>query len=76
MILAERWLEYRKSITEAGDWAAVEWAALFQRGILVAGTLTSAQTIRVEPPLIVSYEQMDIFLERLEDTLKSVSRSL
>ena len=51
-------------------------AGLFQRGILVAGTLTSAQTIRVEPPLIVSYEQMDILLERLEDTLKSVSRSL
>jgi adenosylmethionine-8-amino-7-oxononanoate aminotransferase len=75
-IPVERWLEYRKSITEAGDWAAVEWAGLFQRGILVAGTLTSAQTIRVEPPLIVSYEQMDIFLERLEDTLKSVSRSL
>jgi 4-aminobutyrate aminotransferase-like enzyme len=32
--------------------------------------------IRVEPPLIVSYEQMDILIERLEDTLKSVGRSL
>lgn len=51
-------------------------AGLFQRGILVAGTLTSAQTIRIEPPLIISYEQMDTLLERLEDTLKSVGRSL
>lgn len=22
------WLEYRKSVTESGDWAAVEWGAL------------------------------------------------
>ena len=51
-------------------------AGLFQRGILVAGTLTSAQTIRIEPPLIISYEQMDTLLEHLEGTLKSVSRSL
>ncbi|HUH96739.1 MAG TPA: aminotransferase class III-fold pyridoxal phosphate-dependent enzyme [Anaerolineales bacterium] len=51
-------------------------AGLFQRGILVAGTLTSARTIRVEPPLIISYEQLDTLLERLEATLKTVSRSL
>ena len=51
-------------------------AGLFQRGILVAGTLTSAQAVRVEPPLIISYEQLDCLLERLEDTLKTVSRSL
>jgi 4-aminobutyrate aminotransferase-like enzyme len=49
---------------------------LFQRGVLVSGTLTSAQTIRIEPPLIVSMEQLDMMLERLEDTLKSVSRSM
>ena len=29
-------------------------AELFKRGVLVAGTLTSAQTIRIEPPLIIS----------------------
>ena len=51
-------------------------AGLFQRGVLVSGTLTSAQTIRMEPPLIVSMEQMDLALERLDDTLKSVSRSM
>ena len=51
-------------------------SGLFKRGVLVSGTLTSAQTIRIEPPLIVSMEQLDMALERLEDTLKSVSRSI
>jgi putrescine aminotransferase len=49
---------------------------LFKRGVLVSGTLTSAQTIRMEPPLIVSTEQLDMALDRLEDTLKSVARSM
>jgi putrescine aminotransferase len=48
-------------------------AGLFKRNIVVAGTLTSAQTIRIEPPLIVSQEQMDILLERLGDVLKEIS---
>jgi putrescine aminotransferase len=51
-------------------------AGLFKRGILVSGTLTSAQTIRIEPPLVISYEQIDMLLERLSDTLKSVNGSL
>ena len=48
-------------------------AGLFKRGILVAGTLLSAQTIRLEPPLIISYDELDILLNKLEDTLKEVS---
>ncbi len=51
-------------------------AGLFKRGILVAGTLTSAQTIRIEPPLIITQEQIDILLDRLEDTLKSIHGSM
>lgn len=51
-------------------------AGLFKRGVLVAGTLTSAQTIRIEPPLVVTYEQMDILLERLSDVLKEISASM
>jgi len=50
-------------------------AGLFKRGVLVAGTLTSAHTIRIEPPLVITYEQIDQVLDRLEDTLKEVSRS-
>jgi putrescine aminotransferase len=51
-------------------------SGLFKRGVLVSGTLTSAQTVRIEPPLIISMEQLDMALDRLEDTLNSVSRSL
>ncbi len=51
-------------------------AGLFKRGVLVAGTLTNAQTVRIEPALIISYEQLDILLDRLEDTLKDVSKSM
>ncbi|MDI6696874.1 MAG: aminotransferase class III-fold pyridoxal phosphate-dependent enzyme [Anaerolineales bacterium] len=51
-------------------------AGLFKRGVLVAGTLTSAQTIRIEPPLIISYEQLDAVLDRLEDTLIEVNKTL
>ncbi len=50
-------------------------AGLFKRGVLVAGTLTNSQTIRVEPPLIISYEQLDTLLDRLEDTLKDVDKT-
>ncbi len=51
-------------------------AGLFQRGVLVAGTLTSAHTIRIEPPLIIGYDQLDAVLNRMADTLKEVSQSL
>ena len=51
-------------------------AGLFKRGVLVAGTLTSAQTIRIEPPIVITYEQIDEVLNRLEDTLAEVSRQM
>jgi putrescine aminotransferase len=51
-------------------------AGLFKRGVLVAGTLTSAHTIRIEPPIVITYEQIDSVLEKLEDTLKEVTASL
>jgi putrescine aminotransferase len=48
-------------------------AGLFKRGVLVAGTLTNASTIRIEPPLVITYEQLDSVIDRLEDTLKEVA---
>ncbi len=48
-------------------------AGLFKRGVLVAGTLTSAHTIRIEPPIVIEYAQIDEVLNRLEDTLKEVT---
>jgi putrescine aminotransferase len=44
--------------------------------VLVAGTLTSAHTIRIEPPLVISYEQIDAVLNRLEDAVSEVSKSI
>jgi putrescine aminotransferase len=51
-------------------------AGLFKRGVLVAGTLTSDQTIRIEPPLVITYEQIDKVLGRLEDTLEAIHRGV
>ncbi|GFP35318.1 putrescine aminotransferase [Candidatus Hakubella thermalkaliphila] len=51
-------------------------AGLFKRGVLVAGTLTSAHTIRMEPPLIITYDQINEVLNRLSDTLTEVARTL
>jgi putrescine aminotransferase len=51
-------------------------AGLFKRGVLVAGTLTSAHTIRFEPPLIITLQQIDEVLNRLEDTLDEIGLSL
>ncbi len=51
-------------------------AGLFKRGVLVAGTLLSARTIRIEPALNISYELLDQMLDKLADTLKQIDRQL
>ncbi|MCJ7783345.1 MAG: aminotransferase class III-fold pyridoxal phosphate-dependent enzyme [Desulfobacterales bacterium] len=51
-------------------------AGLFKRGVLVAGTLTSAHTIRIEPPLVITYPQIDEVLNRLSDTLVEVANTI
>jgi putrescine aminotransferase len=51
-------------------------AGLFKRGVLVAGTLTSAHTIRIEPPLVITYEQLDAVVDRLEDALMEINAVL
>ncbi|MBN1136945.1 MAG: aminotransferase class III-fold pyridoxal phosphate-dependent enzyme, partial [Anaerolineae bacterium] len=50
-------------------------AGLFRRGVLVAGTLNNARVIRVEPPLIITRQQIDTVLDRLADTLAEVNRT-
>ncbi|MFH2102990.1 MAG: aminotransferase class III-fold pyridoxal phosphate-dependent enzyme [Chloroflexota bacterium] len=50
-------------------------SGLFKRGVLVAGTLTSAHTIRLEPPLIITYEEIDEGLNRLSDTVADVAKT-
>ena len=51
-------------------------AGLFKRGVLVAGTLLSARTIRIEPALNISYELLDQMLNKLADTLKQIDKQL
>jgi putrescine aminotransferase len=41
--------------------------------VLVGGALTNAKAIRIEPPLVIEYDEIDEALNRLEDTLKAVS---
>ena len=49
-------------------------SGLFRRGVLTAGTLISASTIRIEPPLIITYDQIDEVLNRLSDTLNELNK--
>jgi putrescine aminotransferase len=50
-------------------------SGLFKRGVLISGTLTSATTVRIEPPLVIEYDEIDEALNRLEDTLKAVTNA-
>ncbi len=51
-------------------------SGLFRRGVLISGTLNNSRVIRVEPPLIISREEIDIILNRIEDTLQELRISI
>lgn len=51
-------------------------AGLFKRGVLVAGTLLGARTVRVEPALNISYDLLEKMLDRLADTLSEIDKKL
>lgn len=44
-------------------------AGLFKRGVLVAGTLISSKTIRIEPSLTITRKEIDTVLKKLDETL-------
>ncbi|HEX9037074.1 MAG TPA: putrescine aminotransferase [Ktedonobacterales bacterium] len=48
-------------------------SGLFKRGVLISGTLTNAMSVRIEPPLVIEYDEIDETLNRLEDTLKAIT---
>jgi putrescine aminotransferase len=50
-------------------------SGLFKRGVLVAGTYSKAQVIRIEPALGIPMELLQAMLDRLEDTFKEVART-
>lgn len=45
---------------------------LFARQILIGGTYINSRTLRVEPPLTISYPQLDKFVAALDDSLAAV----
>ena len=48
-------------------------AGLFKRGVLVAGTLLSAKTLRIEPALNIPRALVDEVLEKLDETLQELT---
>ena len=44
-------------------------SGLFRRGVLISGTMNNSRVVRIEPPLTISYEEINTVLDRLEDTL-------
>ena len=48
-------------------------SGLFKRGVLVAGTYSRAQVIRIEPALGISRHLLQEMLNRLEDTFREVA---
>lgn len=51
-------------------------AGLFKRGVLVAGTLLGARTVRIEPALNIPQTLLEQTMERLADTLKQLDQEL
>lgn len=47
---------------------------LFDQRVLVGGTLNNARVIRIEPPAVISYEQIDTVLSCLEITLAKLNK--
>jgi len=84
--LAEQYPQFYASITGKGLLIGQHFhnpevgykvaAGLFKRGVLVAGTLTSAHTIRIEPPLVITFEQIDNVIDRLADTLAEINKTI
>jgi len=46
--------------------------AMFARKVMTAGTLNNASTIRIEPPLTISYEDLNEVLSRMDEALSEV----
>src|SRR4029077_16596447 len=43
---------------------------MFDRNVLIAYTLNKPEVIRIEPPLIITRELIDVTLDRFEDSLR------
>ena len=48
---------------------------MFDRNVLIAYTLNKPEVIRIEPPLIIARDLIDVTLERFQDSLLSEARA-
>ncbi len=81
--LQARYPQVLTGVTGRGLLIGMEFAAqdvgwkvasgLFKRGVLVAGTYSNAQTIRLEPALAIPRSLVDAVLTRLEDVIKEIA---
>nr|WP_272732234.1 putrescine aminotransferase [Wohlfahrtiimonas chitiniclastica] len=46
--------------------------AIFDKNIIVAGTLVNSKTIRIEPPLTITYEEVDYVIKSFKEVLQSL----
>ncbi|HHF09228.1 MAG TPA: aminotransferase class III-fold pyridoxal phosphate-dependent enzyme [Candidatus Atribacteria bacterium] len=58
------------------DVASLLAMEMAQRRVLVAYTLNNPRVIRLEPPLVIEKEELDLVLEAFEDSLRSVQKIL
>jgi len=49
---------------------------MFARRVLTAGTLVNAKCIRFEPAAIITYDELDKVIERLDESLKEVEEQM
>ena len=47
---------------------------IFEKGIVVAGTLVNSKTIRIEPPLTITYEEVDYVLKSFKEVLENLKK--
>ncbi|MHC5226069.1 putrescine aminotransferase [Ignatzschineria sp. LJL83] len=45
---------------------------MFDKGVLVAGTLINSKTIRIEPPLTIDYEEVDYVINSFKEVLAGI----
>lgn len=67
-----KWLLLCQHFVNNDIWYKVS-AECFKRWLLVAGTLNSSITIRVEPPIVISYEEIEEWLSILREAIKLVA---
>jgi putrescine aminotransferase len=81
--LVERHPDLLKEVRGTGLWLGLECRAaplgtaladeLFKRDVLVAQTINNPRTLRFQPPLIITREQLDSVLSALEASLKALA---